>query len=90
MTSEVRTLIELTDILGLEIDCQACHARFVYPLSSARKAIHKCPNCNENWFITERSTDAPKQLLELLEIIDALAQTKDIFPKIQLALRPLN
>jgi len=50
MTIEHRTLIELTDITGIEFECQHCTAKVLYPFENNYKRLaENCPNCNETW-----------------------------------------
>jgi hypothetical protein len=53
MTREIRTLIELPDILGVEIECQneKCRAKVMVPISSSfSRRDGACPQCNAQWF----------------------------------------
>jgi hypothetical protein len=51
MTSETRTLIELTDIAGIEFECPKCSAKVLYSLEKHYDRLaNQCPNCNESWF----------------------------------------
>lgn len=52
MTSETRTLIELTDIAGIEFECRKCGAKVLYPLAKHHDRLADiCPNCYEPWFL---------------------------------------
>src|SRR5947209_5555980 len=88
MTRELRTLIELKDISGLEMDCHKCHAKFLYPLhgDSVRKQVHKCPSCSEPWFVDQRPSDAPDKLIRFLKDLETLSEDTDIFPTIRLCI----
>lgn len=57
MTSETRVLIELSDIAGIEFECQKCSTKILYPLAKQYDRLaEKCPNCFEPWF-----EDAPNR-----------------------------
>jgi hypothetical protein len=86
MTSELRTLVEFKDVLGIEFDCPDCHAKVLHPLGgdSPVKKIHHCPVCGRNWYLTERHTDAPDTVAAFIETFKSLANHKDIFAKLRL------
>jgi peptide subunit release factor 1 (eRF1) len=92
MTSELRTLVELQDIRGLELECPKCHAKFLYPLhnSPSRKKVCNCPGCGAPWFVTEHSSDAPDQILKFLSDLETLSKDKDIYAKIRLSVSLKN
>jgi hypothetical protein len=50
MTSEIRTLIELSDIMGIEIECPECHLTIAYPMAKLVRMVANCPHCNQDWF----------------------------------------
>lgn len=85
MTSELRTLIELRDVIGLEFDCPKCHAKVLQPLhtNETRQTIHQCPSCGANWYLTERKTDAPDQISSFMETLESIAAHKDLYAKIR-------
>jgi DNA-directed RNA polymerase subunit RPC12/RpoP len=90
MTSEIRNLVELKDIAGLEIDCHNCHAKFLYPLHNGtrRTSVFACPSCSEKWFVSERPSNAPTRLLDFMRDLETLSEDKDIYPSIRLSLAP--
>jgi hypothetical protein len=51
MTSEHRTLIDLTDITGVEFECTHCGAKVLYPFDRHDRLIDQCPNCHEHWLV---------------------------------------
>ena len=54
MTSEQRTLIQLSDIAGVEFECKSCKARVFYPFDSApRRLATHCPHCGDGWFFVD-------------------------------------
>jgi hypothetical protein len=50
MTSETRTMIELQDIIGIEIECSECHTKISFPISDRFKIGPNCPHCNKPLF----------------------------------------
>jgi len=50
MTSETRTLIETGDISGIEVECEKCKVKSIFPVSSGFKIAVYCPHCNQKWF----------------------------------------
>jgi len=75
MTSEQRTLIELSDIKGIEFECRKCKARILYPLQETCKRLsEQCPNCGEPWFTPEgmRNPDFPTAADEVKKIFATL------------------
>jgi hypothetical protein len=46
MTKETRTLIDLGDISGIELECHQCKTKVLYPLDGTHgeKIARKCPN----------------------------------------------
>lgn len=77
MTSETRTLIDFSDIAGVEIECldPQCGAKIVYPRNNHRIA-KQCPNCNANLFLygANGQSDSLNHITALSEIIDYLAR----------------
>jgi hypothetical protein len=49
VTVETRTMIELKDILGIEIECTNCKHRCTVPIKSFYGHLGACPNCNSPW-----------------------------------------
>jgi hypothetical protein len=53
MTREIRTLIDLSDIQGIEIECQnpQCKAKVMLPITSQLpQHDYRCSQCNADWF----------------------------------------
>lgn len=52
MTSETRTLIEMNDITGVEIECPECRLMIFYPIfvKEVIKIGPACPHCNRLFF----------------------------------------
>lgn len=76
MTSETRTLIELTDVIGIEFECRNCKAKVLYPFQE--KYYHlseKCPNCGEAWLLPDPhrpelvTADLVKKILAQLHMV---------------------
>jgi len=55
MTSENRTLIELSDIAGVEFECPKCGTKVLYPMEKSDRLADKCPNCFEPWLENDPS-----------------------------------
>lgn len=51
MTTESRTLIELSGIIGIEFTCSECKTRVLFPITQpALQLAGRCPSCNAEWF----------------------------------------
>jgi DNA-directed RNA polymerase subunit RPC12/RpoP len=51
MSREIRTLIELSDITGVEFECRKCGAKVLYPFRKEyERPAERCPSCGEPWF----------------------------------------
>jgi hypothetical protein len=53
MPAETRTVIDLTDILGVEFECPECKAQITLPTqpkTPVEKLVNHCPNCRFLWF----------------------------------------
>ncbi len=90
MTSENRTLLELSDILGIEFQCPRCEARVLYPFTkSIDRMIDRCPNCLEPWFTenphlpAQRGPVAEEVRLVVLALRD-LIERKDVIARVKL------
>jgi hypothetical protein len=50
MTSETYNFIDLSDLIGMKMECTACRSAMIIPFEEARKeAPQRCPNCGEHW-----------------------------------------
>lgn len=50
MTSEVKSYIDLSDILKMRFECTDCHAGLELDLEKVKeKSLWKCPNCGFQW-----------------------------------------
>jgi hypothetical protein len=52
MTTETRTLTEMKDVLGVEIECPECQLTILYPIAKLFRIEPLCPHCNCDWFET--------------------------------------
>lgn len=56
MTTENRTVIDVSDITAIEFSCKKCGVRHAVPIDSFYEGIRNCPNCQEpiikNQFLT--------------------------------------
>ena len=78
MTIETRCLIELSDILGVEFQCQQCKGRFLVDADTKKTAFWACPLCNGDWLFPE--TEEAKTIhnfLNLLRSINAKMQGRN-------------
>jgi DNA-directed RNA polymerase subunit RPC12/RpoP len=80
MTSEIRTLVEIKDIVGIEIECRECKAKIFYPVEKNNERLHpQCPNCNSNLFVMEfdgagqRGSVSMEQVKRFVKLIQLLA-----------------
>ena len=71
MTIETRCLIELSDILGAEFQCQKCEGRFLLGTDIRRTLLSDCPICNETWLLPE--TDEYRTILNFSNVCGAQA-----------------
>ena len=54
MTIEIRTTIEMKDVLSLEFECSKCHAKISFPVGTFDAAPIRCTACGdkgEQWII---------------------------------------
>ncbi len=79
MTLEHRTLIELTDITGLEFECPHCKTKVFYPLKEKPyRLAQNCPNCNETWLAIDDKTASARHTGEaVLELITNLRRAAE-------------
>jgi Zn finger protein HypA/HybF involved in hydrogenase expression len=93
MTSETRTLIDLSDITGIEIECRDCTAKVFYPRKNNHERIaRQCPNCNADLFVTRNGQSEAmnnvKALIRILELVGAPAAEANANVRLHLATRP--
>jgi hypothetical protein len=58
VTIQRRTLISPQDVIGLEYECNHCHARYSVPLGKCDRVTAICPNCNERWLKETQDTSS--------------------------------
>lgn len=80
MTSEVKTTIEPSDILTIEIECSACGSRIVRLVSDYRARIYGCTNCNASWEHLSSEFKQVSELVNLLRFFAAKQSSKDGLP----------
>jgi predicted nucleic acid-binding Zn-ribbon protein len=69
MTTEVRTLVDIGDISGIEVECPQCSSKVFYPVAKgSERLLSQCPNCNENLFIINRNAGGTQGSLTLEQI----------------------
>lgn len=89
MTSETRTLIDLSDITGIEIECRECSAKVFYPRKNNHdRLIRQCPNCNTDLFAFRNGqSEAINNIKALVRILDLVgAQGADTNVNLRLTL----
>ncbi len=92
MTKETRTLIDLKDIQGIEIECKKCKAKVMIPIGETLNLGHGCFQCHSLWFtpsideIGQSFAMAVKQIETLVNAIKHLTSTQrsDIHAPIRL------
>ncbi len=50
MTREIRTVIDLEDVIAVELECNNCRSIFTIPIIQYKNNIYKCPQCQHSWF----------------------------------------
>jgi uncharacterized Zn finger protein len=63
MTTELRTTIEVSDILAIELMCRKCGGKQSVPLTHWLVSSVRCGNCGAVWPI--QSVDEHKRLMQL-------------------------
>jgi hypothetical protein len=79
MTKEIRTLIDLRDILGIEIECQnqKCKAKIMLPIQATFADNNpRCFQCNEPWFGASFNPETGQPF------VSALRQLNDLMRRI--------
>jgi hypothetical protein len=66
MTIETRTMIELKDILGIEVECTNCRHRCTVPIKSFYGHMTTCPNCNGPWMALREDFEKLAKALNVL------------------------
>jgi ribosomal protein L37AE/L43A len=51
VTYETKYLIDVSDILGVELECKKCKMKIALAIADSTKAIWECPICHEDWII---------------------------------------
>ena len=81
MTKETRTLIELSDVTAIEVECRDCKAKIVYPLAKTYdKIVQRCPNCNDDLFVLNSEPGVPphsssmENIRSIIKIVRALGK----------------
>jgi hypothetical protein len=48
MTTETRTIITPSDVIGMGFECSHCHAVFIVPIDKIDRLADHCPNCRQD------------------------------------------
>src|SRR5947208_169882 len=88
MTKETRTLIEVADITGVELQCGRCGACVLYPFArQIDRLVDKCPNCFDPWFPNKSTASSPKtdtdEILRAFAALREMAERKHVGAKIR-------
>jgi hypothetical protein len=80
MTKETRTLVELSDILGVEMECPKCKAKLLIPMDAHMLRFGpQCFQCGADWFGASMDatgglvSTAVEQIKRLISNINQLA-----------------
>lgn len=91
MTRETRTFIDAGDISGIEIECQNCKVKNLFPISKCSKIGVHCPHCDKKWFDSNDDSVCPalNNLYAVATNLVALNTTRtDIHARIRVHLNP--
>lgn len=78
MTLEQKTLIELTDITGIQFSCPKCAAKLLYPFGGMIVRLpHECPNRHEAWLSQTHTPETPQTADAVREMIANLRKLAD-------------
>jgi hypothetical protein len=76
MTTQTKTFIELSDIIGLKVECGGCHSTVTIPIGRKMgfKGMGHCQNCGEAW-LTAGPTDKEPEMAACAEAIRVASDT---------------
>ena len=79
MTTQTKTFIEPSDILGVRLECGNCGMTVTLPISQTMnfKGLGVCQNCNEPWLVFIMTSMEP-------EIADYIRATRALSHKFEL------
>jgi hypothetical protein len=62
MTTETKTFIELSDIIGIKVECGNCHSTVTIPVEQKMnfKGMGQCHNCGEAWLSLAMTNKEPE------------------------------
>jgi hypothetical protein len=78
MTSQTKSFIEISDVLGLRFECRKCGVSLTLPIGEAtshRKEhlLKECPNCGIHWaLLPESKGDHQPAFNSVLDTLDTL------------------
>lgn len=73
MTSETRTLIEVGDVSGIEVECPECHTTIMFPVGDRFSLTTQCPHCNRKWFDGTFDTARAREIFPAVDSLRAIA-----------------
>ncbi len=83
MTIETRCLIELSDILGVEFQCQQCKGRFLLGTDVKQTMLWQCPICRETWLLPQTEEERTMHnFLNILRSVNAKMQGRNFSVKL--------
>lgn len=71
MTSETRTFIAFSDIIGIQLECLNCGTKAILPIGKIHNYPVRCENCKHEWFIGHESGK-----VKLYTTLDELAKVQ--------------
>lgn len=81
MTTETRSMVDVADISGIEVECRECNAKVFYPREKNQERINqRCPNCNADLFVInvndprQEGSVSMEQVRMLMRLIKFLAK----------------
>ncbi|HEX3941603.1 MAG TPA: hypothetical protein VHX11_08995 [Acidobacteriaceae bacterium] len=85
MTVEKRVFISPADLIGIEYECEHCHAKHLVPFASFDRVLYQCPNCKEG-MATASNPNRPEQGDDAIlhHFAEALGNLKNLSVKIRL------
>ena len=84
MTVENRTIISLSDIVGIEYVCAKCATRYMVPVGSFESSISACPNCKNEIIGSRHDHGGPAETSAVYDFVVALKEVIARSTKIRL------
>ena len=90
---EIRTLIELSDIIAAEFECSKCGAKQSLPLNRPFSQLtQNCPVCRNPWFDEDpnRFPDNPSvadSVMRVFNSLQKLTEREDVRARVRIQIR---